>query len=271
MQQCLAQDPASEKRYLAQQGHLHNAERHELGTILEALRDIVLSLAIPAGICEEIRGFFGAGARLAVRSSANGEDLENLASAGLYDSRIGVPAGDCADAIRTVWASLWTKRATMSRAQNGIPHPDIKMAVLIQEMVEPELSFIMHTADHVSGDRDQASVELAVGLGETLASATQSGTPYRMRCNRNSGATELMACASYSQALRTETTNGITAELIDYTTVPLSVDPSMAVALGSRLAKVAKFLETAFGCPQDVEGVVAGGNIHIVQTRPQQG
>jgi len=157
----------------------------------------------------------------------------------------------------------------MSRAQNGIAHPDIKMAVLIQEMVEPEFSFIMHTADHVSGNRDLASVELAVGLGETLASATQSGTPYRMRCNRNSGATELMACASYSQALRTETTNGITAELIDYTTVPLSVDPSMAVALGSRLAKVAEFLETAFGCPQDVEGVVAGGNIHIVQTRPQ--
>jgi phosphoglucan,water dikinase len=271
MQQCLAQDPLSEKRYLAQQGYLHNAERHELGTILEALRDIVLSLAIPTGICEGIRDFFGAGARLAVRSSANGEDLENLASAGLYDSRIGVPAGDCTDAIRAVWASLWTERATMSRAQNGIPHPDIKMAVLIQEMVESELSFIMHTADYVSGDRDQASVELAVGLGETLASAMQSGTPYRMRCNRNSGATELMACASYSQALRTETTNGITAELIDYTTVPLSVDPSMAVALGSRLAKVAEFLETAFGCSQDVEGVVAGGNIHIVQTRPQQG
>lgn len=271
MQQCLAQDPASEKRYLAQQEHLHKAEWHELGTILEALRDIVLSLAIPTGICEEIRGFFAPGARLAVRSSANGEDLENLASAGLYDSRIGVSADDCANAIRDVWASLWTERATLSRAQYGISHLDIKMAVLIQEMVEPELSFIVHTIDHVSGDRDQASVELAVGLGETLASAMQPGTPYRMRCNRNSGATELTACASYSQALRTETTNGITAELIDYTTVPLSVDPAMAVALGRRLAKVAEFLQTAFGCPQDVEGVVAGGNIHIVQTRPQQG
>jgi phosphoglucan,water dikinase len=271
MQQCLAQDPASEKRYLSQQRHLHNSERHELGAILKTLRDIVSGLSIPAGICEEIQGFFGAGARLAVRSSANGEDLENLASAGLYDSRIGVPVNDSADAIRAVWASLWTERATMSRAQYGIPHPDIKMAVLIQEMVEPELSFIMHTTDHVSGDCGQASVELAVGLGETLASATQSGMPYRMRCNRNSGAAELTACASYSLALRADTTTGITADLIDYTTVPLSSDPSAAPTLGRRLAKVAEFLETELGCPQDVEGVVAGGNLHIVQTRPQQG
>lgn len=276
MQQCLAQDPVSEKRYLAQLGQLHqrqlrNAERHELDTILKTLRDIVLGLAIPAGIGEEIQDFFGADARLAVRSSANGEDLENLSSAGLYDSRIGVPVNDSADAIRKVWASLWTERATMSRAQYGIPHPDIKMAVLIQEMVEPVLSFIMHTADHLSGDRDQASVELAVGLGETLASATQPGTPYRMRCNRNSGAAELTACASYSLALRADTTTGITTDLIDYSTVPLSSDPSAAPALGRRLAKVAEFLETELGCPQDVEGVVAGGNLHIVQTRPQQG
>ena len=271
MQQCLEQDPMSKKRYEMQLGHLHNAERHELDTILKTLRDIVLNLAIPTAIREEIRGFFGTGARLAVRSSANGEDLENLASAGLYDSRIGVPVNDSADAIRAVWASLWTERATMSRAQYGIPHPDIKMAVLIQEMVEPELSFIMHTADHVSGDRDQASVELAVGLGETLASATQSGTPYRLRCNRNSGAAELTACASYSLALRADIATGITADLIDYSTVPLSSDPSAAPALGQRLAKVAEFLETELGCPQDVEGVVASGNIHIVQTRPQQG
>jgi phosphoglucan,water dikinase len=271
MQQCLEQDPANEKRYLTQQRLLGDAGREDLVAILKTLRSIVSALSIPAEVYAQIQRFFGATTRLAVRSSANGEDLENLASAGLYDSRVGVPASDSADAIRDVWASLWTERATMSRTQNAIPHPGIRMAVLIQEMVEPELSFIMHTANHVSGDRNLASVELAVGLGETLASATQPGMPYRMRCNRSTGDTSLTACASYSQALRTETKEGTTAELIDYSTIPLSADSPAAAALGRRLAKVAEFLETAFGCPQDVEGVVSGGNIHIVQTRPQQG
>lgn len=271
MQQCLEQDPASEKRYLEQQVALHHAGPEDRAIILKTLRDIVSGLSIPARVCEEIHGFFGENTRLAVRSSANGEDLENLASAGLYDSRIGVSINDSADAIRDVWASLWTERATMSRAQNGIPHPDIKMAVLIQALVEPELSFIIHTADHLSGEREQASVELAVGLGETLASAAQSGMPYRMLCKRSTGDTELTACASYSLALRSTATKGITAELIDYTTVPLSADPSAATALGRRLATLAEFLEAELGRPQDVEGVVAGGKLYLVQTRPQQG
>ena len=92
-----------------------------------------------------------------------------------------------------------------------------------------------------------------------------------MLCNRTTGETRLTACASYSLALRTSATEGIVADLIDYTMVPLSADPSAAIALGRRLAKVAEYLETEFGCPQDVEGVISGGNIHIVQARPQQG
>ena len=271
MQHCLEQDPVSEKRYLKQQVALSRAGAEERGLVLKTLRDIISGLPIPAWVCEEIRGFFAENTRLAVRSSANGEDLENLASAGLYDSRIGVSINSAADAIRDVWASLWTERASMSRVQNGIPHPDIRMAVLVQALVEPELSFIMHTADHRSGERERASVELAVGLGETLASAVQSGVPYRMLCSRDTGDTELTACASYSLALRSTATKGITAELIDYTRVPLSAAPSMATILGRRLAKLAEFLETELGRPQDVEGVVAGGKLHVVQTRAQQG
>ena len=271
MQYCLEQDAESEKRYLELQEHLHGADREDLGGILKTLRDIVLGLSIPAGICEAIRKFFGENTRLAVRSSANGEDLENLASAGLYDSCIGVSAMDGAEAICQVWASLWTERAARSRIQNGIPHTDIKMAVLIQEMLEPEFSFIMHTVDPVTGDRDQVSVELALGLGETLASAAQAGTPYRMLCNRRTGDTALTACASYSLALRTASTTGISADLIDYSTVSLSTDLSAVAILGRRLAQIAAFLETELGAPQDVEGIVTAEDIYIVQARPQQG
>ncbi len=271
MQHSLGQQPVRKKEYLACQAYLHQADPGALDGTLKRLRDILLGLPITFEISEEIRLFFGAGARLAVRSSTNGEDLEKLASAGLYNSCIGVSATDSTDAIRQVWASLWTRQAVMSRTQNGIPHPDIHMAVLIQEMVAPELSFIMHTTDPITGDRGQAWVELALGLGETLASARQSGTPYRMRCNRNIGEAALTTCASFSLALRPAPRKGLKQELIDYSTVPLSADPSAAAMLGERLAEIAKFLETQLGAPQDVEGVITAEDIHIVQTRPQQG
>jgi phosphoenolpyruvate synthase/pyruvate phosphate dikinase len=145
------------------------------------------------------------------------------------------------------------------------------MAVLIQEMVAPELCFVMHTADPLTGDRDQAWVELAVGLGETLVSARQPGTPYRLVCRHASGETRLEACASFSLALEPAPQGGAREERIDYSQVALSADPSRAQQLGRQLAKVAAYLERELGGPQDVEGAIVGDTIHLVQTRPQQG
>lgn len=60
----------------------------------------------------------GGGTLLAVRSSANVEDLAGMAAAGLYDSVVGVAADDAAAvgaALSDVWASLFTRRAVLSR------------------------------------------------------------------------------------------------------------------------------------------------------------
>jgi len=47
-----------------------------------------------------------------------------------------------------------------------------------QELLAPELSFVLHTAHPLSGDPDLMVAEIAVGLGETLASGVR-GTPWR--------------------------------------------------------------------------------------------
>ncbi|HYT89619.1 MAG TPA: PEP/pyruvate-binding domain-containing protein, partial [Gemmataceae bacterium] len=235
------------------------------------LRELVRTLPLPEEIGKAVTAFFGPDARLAVRSSANGEDLEHLAGAGLYDSVINVPTTAAPQAIAQVWASLWTRRVTISRTQAGIPHERIRMAVLLQELVTPDLSFILHTVNPVSGNRDEAVAELAVGLGEVLASANVPGTPYRLVCDRKTGAVRLLTCATFSVALRPTLQGGIEEERLDYSRVPLSADPGATPRLGKRLAALATFLEDKLGQPQDVEGVCLGAEIHIVQARPQQG
>jgi phosphoglucan,water dikinase len=144
------------------------------------------------------------------------------------------------------------------------------MAVLVQELVVPDLSFIMHTVNPLSGKRSEALVELAVGLGETLASSSLPGGPYRLVCDRESGSARLSACADFSVALR-PAPHGIAEERLDYSQVPLSADPEAAPRLGGRLARIASFLEEQLGRPQDVEGACVGEEVHVVQARPQQG
>src|SRR5262249_4096643 len=151
--------------------------------------------------------------------------------------------------VASVWASLWTRRATLSRAQAGIPHDRIRMAVLVQELMVPDVSFIMHTVNPQTGDRDEAVAELAIGLGEVLASSTP-GTPYRLVCHRKTDAVRLLACASFSFASRPSSLDGeVTRERLDYSRVPLSTDPDVAQRLGQRLAQIATFLEDELGKP----------------------
>ena len=68
----------------------------------------------------------------------------------------------------------------------GVPQADAAMAVLIQEQLKPEYSFILHTQSPVSADEDALYAELAAGLGETLASGTR-GSPWRLSVEHSSG------------------------------------------------------------------------------------
>lgn len=61
------------------------------------------------------------------------------------------------------------------------------MAVLVQKQLSPDLSFVLHTVSPLDGDKDTMYAELAVGLGETLASGTR-GSPWRLAVNKATGA-----------------------------------------------------------------------------------
>ena len=74
------------------------------------------------------------------------------------------------------------------------------MAVLIQEQLKPEYSFILHTQSPVSADEDALYAELAAGLGETLASGTR-GSPWRISVSHSTG--EAGACCAELACKRT--------------------------------------------------------------------
>lgn len=64
---------------------------------------------------------------------------------------------------------------------------DAAMAVLIQEQLKSEYSFVLHTRSPIGQDPDLLYAELATGLGETLASGTR-GSPWRLSVSKKSGA-----------------------------------------------------------------------------------
>jgi phosphoglucan, water dikinase len=271
MEASLRSQSSLEKEYHHRLGCLEHLHPDELSESLAEFRSLIRKIEVPGPLVSGVIGQFGADARLMVRSSANYEDLEELAAAGLYESVANVPVDRVADAVRTVWASLWTRRAVMSRQNLAIPHNRAHMAVLIQQLVIPDLSFIMHTVNPANKNSDEVLIELVAGLGETLASAEYPGNPFRMVCNKRTGVVSMLAFANFSHAILPDAEEGMLFKTLDYSKINLSIHESYGGSLGSRLAAIGRFVEAALGSPQDIEGIVADKTIYLVQSRPQQG
>lgn len=250
-------------------------ENGELDNICRELRNVVAAQRLPTSVIEDICRSMPPNARLIVRSSANVEDLEGMSGAGLYESIPNVRASEPENfgkAVAQVWASLYTRRAILSRRVAGVPQKEATMAVLVQELLSPHLSFVLHTVSPVDRNEKLVEAEIASGLGETLASGTR-GSPWRIAGNKFDGSTKTLAFANFSEelvVLNEDLADGnVKRQTVDYSTKPLSTDTEFREKIGQQLATIGFFLEQKFGAPQDVEGCIVGQKIYIVQARPQ--
>ncbi|XP_010424348.1 PREDICTED: phosphoglucan, water dikinase, chloroplastic-like [Camelina sativa] len=250
-------------------------EGGELDTICDQIHEVMKSLQVPKETINSISKAFPKDARLIVRSSANVEDLAGMSAAGLYESIPNVSPSDplvFSGSVCQVWASLYTRRAVLSRRAAGVTQKEASMAVLVQEMLSPDLSFVLHTVSPADPDSNLVEAEIAPGLGETLASGTR-GTPWRLASGKLDGIVQTLAFANFSEELLVSGTGPADGKYVrltvDYSKKRLTVDSVFRQQLGQRLGSVGFFLERNFGCAQDVEGCLVGEDVYIVQSRPQ--
>jgi pyruvate,water dikinase len=105
-------------------------------------------------------------ARLAVRSSAVGEDSADASFAGQHATKLNVRKAAIHQAVHLVWASARTESALAYRARKGLP-PDPKIAAVVQLLVEPIAAGVLFTRNPITG-ADERLIEASWGLGEAV-------------------------------------------------------------------------------------------------------
>jgi pyruvate,water dikinase len=119
----------------------------------------------------QLEGEAGAGAAVAVRSSATAEDLPTASFAGQHDSFLNVRgADDLFETCRRCFTSIFTDRAISYRIDKGFDHFKVALSVAVMKMVRSDLasSGVVFTLDTESGFRDVVFVTGCYGLGETI-------------------------------------------------------------------------------------------------------
>ena len=131
-----------------------NPPLEELRTACERCESIIGKKPIPVKVVEHLKtklATYGdlSGIRFAVRSSAVGEDTQEISAAGQMKTFLGVPASDFDQILQKVaecWASQFGFTAVSYKRQHGQTIAG-RMAVVIQEMVPSQVSGVMFTCD----------------------------------------------------------------------------------------------------------------------------
>ena len=201
-------------------------------------------------------------AAYAVRSSATAEDLPTASFAGQQDTYLNV-SGSAAilQHVSRCWASLFTDRAVTYRLRNGFDQHQVHMAVVVQQMVFPQVAGVLFTADPVTSNRRVVSVEASFGLGESLVSGRVNPDVYKVR----DGEIVARAVATKQLAIHASPLGGTREVAID----PERQDqPALTDAQVMRIAQLGRKIEAHFGHPLDIEWCLVDDDFQIVQSRP---
>lgn len=199
---------------------------------------------------------------VAVRSSAANEDGLEASAAGQYESVVGVRGADEAcDAIVACWESAHAGRVSDYWHQRGdvTSPPDGRMAVLIQCMIDAEVSGVMFTPQQPDGS---TRIEASWGLGLPVVGGTVTPDTYEVTAD---GAIDCTVRRKETRIhLHHERSGTLTRAVAEEEQTARALDRETAsalVALGNRIAAI-------LGCPQDIEWAIAESRIWILQSRP---
>jgi pyruvate,water dikinase len=200
---------------------------------------------------------------VAVRSSATAEDLPTASFAGQQDTYLNVSDPEMLIlSVKKCWSSLFTPRAIAYRVSKGFDHTMVKLAVVVQRMVNSEYSGIMFTIDPNS-ELPHIIIEAGYGLGEALVGGKVTPDTYvvdkfhrKILNKRISNQTWKLVRGASGECMKKDVPGDLAnkQKLTDEQILDL--------------AEIGNQIEMHYDRPMDIEWAMEDGDMFIVQARP---
>lgn len=237
-----------------------------LAEICDRLRQLVHRAGMAPGVraaVDEAYTELGPDRRVAVRSSATAEDAPDVSFAGVNESFTNIDGADnVAAAVVDCWASLFSPRAFVYRAAQGVREQPV-MAVIVQQMVDAERSGVAFTANPATGDEDEMLIEAGFGLGESVVGGIVEPDNYTVT-KTDCQPTRVMIGRKTRKIVKDSDGQQARVEVA-------ATEAEQRVLRDAEISELAELLtkvEQLYGSPQDVEWAIADGRWWLVQSRP---
>ena len=256
---------------------VNHQEIHTVEHASETIQSLIKNASMPRDIADDIVRYFTEldAEFVAVRSSATAEDGAENAWAGQLDSFLNTTQESLLENVQRCWASLFTPRAIFYRFEKQLDTPQISVAVVVQKMIQSDVSGIAFSVHPVTEDRNQLIIEAGYGLGEAIVSGSITPDSYvvekvpRKIIDKNIAMQERGIYRIPSSPARGEVVEdrrgGSEWRPIEYSRQELQkLTDEQILELSERVVTI----EDHYGFPCDIEWAFEGGAFYIVQSRP---
>jgi phosphoenolpyruvate synthase/pyruvate phosphate dikinase len=252
---------------------VNHQEIHTVEYASEKIQALIKNVSMPEDISRDIQQHFQTlnAEYIAVRSSATAEDGAEHAWAGQLDSYLNTTQDTLLENVQRCWASLFTPRAIFYRFEKHLHTTQISVAVVVQQMIQSDVSGIAFSVHPVTEDHNQLIIEAGYGLGEAIVSGSITPDSYvvektpRKIIDTNIATQERGIFRSSSPQTGEQETRG-------NEWLPIDSDKQSLQKLTNEqileLSELVIKIENHYGFPCDIEWAFVDGKFYIVQSRP---
>lgn len=228
------------------------------------VRDIMHDTKIPKKLADEIvKEFKKLKAKfVAVRSSATAEDSSVASWAGELETYLNTTEKNLLENVKRCWSSLFTPRAIFYRYEKNLADQKVLVAVVIQKMIQSEISGVCFTVHPVTKDRNQLVIEACYGLGEAIVLGQITPDTYIVD---KMDFSILDINVAEQKRMFVKSGNGNI-----WKPVPKAKKDKQTLT-GKQIVELAKLcdkIEKHYKFPQDIEWALEKGKFYITQSRP---
>ncbi|MEK6825394.1 MAG: PEP/pyruvate-binding domain-containing protein [Nanoarchaeota archaeon] len=240
-------------------------EIHSIDLASEKIRNLILTASIPREIeIEILKEFRGLKSKfVAVRSSATSEDSLGAAWAGQLDSFLNTTENSLIKNVKMCWASLFTPRAISYRFEKNLSTTNISVAVVVQKMIESEVSGTAFSVHPVTQDQNTVLIEAGYGLGEAIVSGQITPDSYNIEKNN---------CRILDKKVNMQDKKISRSVLEGNVWHDVSLKNKLEQKLTDeqiiRLFNIVIAIEKHYSFPCDIEWAFEKNKFYIVQSRP---
>jgi pyruvate, water dikinase len=226
---------------------------------------LIKNISMPKSMAEEIKKNYKNldSKYVAVRSSATAEDGQDYSWAGQLDSYLNTTKKNLLEKVQYCWASLFTPRAIFYRFEKGLYATKISVAVVVQKMVNAEVSGIAFSVHPVTEDQNQMIIEAGFGLGEAIVSGQITPDSYVV---------EKHPRRIIDININTQTKGLYKSKKEGNEWVDISEPKASSQVLNKKqifkLSEIILKIENHYGFPCDIEWAIENDNFYILQSRP---